>query len=425
MKRATRSIGLLLAALAWAWGAAGHAQETLPGGNVDSLLAYAREHNPEYATMRHEADAATERIQSAGALADPVLRVELENVTNYGSDARPSLLPNRVGDTKYTVMQPLPFWGKRALKREVAEADADQAQGKATATWAELSARIKSAYAELYYVYRNQRLTREILDLMARLEQVAQVRYAGGLTAQQDVIRAQVEQTAMKSELIALETEHHHMRTRINMLLARPADASLAEPERLRPIPAPANLDLAALEDRVHARNPQLFTQDARVRSAEKSRELTYRNRYPDLLFGVVPMQTGNRVNTWGLMLEMNIPLQQGSRRSQEREAESMLSAARSRKEAAANQVLSDLAENLAGIDAARRTEMLVATNLLPQADLTFRAALTGYENGKVDFATLLDSQRQIRKAKQDRLKAQTEAQIRLAEIERLLGEDL
>jgi outer membrane protein TolC len=42
-----------------------------------------------------------------------------------------------------------------------------------------------------------------------------------------------------------------------------------------------------------------------------------------------------------------------------------------------------------------------------------------------VDFATLLEAQRQIRKAKQDREKANAEAQMRLAEIERLLGEDL
>ena len=42
-----------------------------------------------------------------------------------------------------------------------------------------------------------------------------------------------------------------------------------------------------------------------------------------------------------------------------------------------------------------------------------------------MDFATLLDAQRQIRKAKQDVIKAQAEQQARLADIERLIGEDL
>jgi hypothetical protein len=42
----------------------------------------------------------------------------------------------------------------------------------------------------------------------------------------------------------------------------------------------------------------------------------------------------GSRITTWGVMLEMNIPLQQEARRSQEREAEAMVAAARSRAEA-------------------------------------------------------------------------------------------
>ena len=72
-----------------------------------------------------------------------------------------------------------------------------------------------------------------------------------------------------------------------------------------------------------------------------------------------------------------------------------------------------------------RRTESLTTNSLLPQAELTFNSALASYENGKVDFATLLEAQQQIRKARQIQIKAQAEAQIRLADIEKLLGEDL
>jgi cobalt-zinc-cadmium efflux system outer membrane protein len=77
--------------------------------------------------MRREADAAAQRVGPAGALPDPVLRVELMNINNYGNSASPSLLPSRVGETKYTMMQMLPLWGKRDLRREAAAADAAQA----------------------------------------------------------------------------------------------------------------------------------------------------------------------------------------------------------------------------------------------------------------------------------------------------------
>jgi cobalt-zinc-cadmium efflux system outer membrane protein len=422
--RRLRPLSILILALATASGAPVLAQEAALGANVDTLINYAKTRNPEYAAMQAEAEASGERVTPAGALPDPKFRTELRDITRMGEQSA-TLSPSRVGSTRYLLMQDIPWFGKRDLKREIAELEADGAKGRALGTWADVAGRIKVNFAQLYYVHRNEQLTREILDLMTRLEKVAQVRYSGGLAAQQDVIRAQVEQTNMRNELIALETEQHHLHARLNALLARPNNAPLQVPTQLRKLPAPVTLDYATLEERVRTRNPQLFADESKIKAAEKSRDLTYKNRYPDFTLGVSPIQYQNSIKEWELMFEVNIPLQQSSRRSQERESESMLNAARSRKEATTNQVSAELAEALSGIEAARRTENLLTNSLLPQAELTFKAALAGYETGKVDFATLLDSQRQIRQARQDQLKAQVDAQMRLAEIERLLGEDL
>lgn len=424
-KRALRGGAVMAAALLLVCGSLrAHADEPMPGASVESLLTLAKERNPEYASMRHEAQAADERIGPAGALPDPKLRVDLQDIT-MGGEQNPTLLPNRTGGTRYQLMQELPWFGKRGLKREIAALEADGAKGRAMGNWAELSSRIKAGYAQFYFLHQSERLTREILDLMNRLEQVAQVRYAGGLAAQQDVIRAQVEQSNMRNELIALQNERRMLQARLNTAIARPADAPLAEPERLRALPAPARLDYAGLQERVRARNPQLFVDESRLKAAEKTRDLSYKNRYPDFAVGIAPTQSRYAIKEWEVMFEVSIPLQQSSRRSQEREAEAMLSAARARKEATANQVMSELAESLSALDAARRTEMSVAGSLLPQAELGFKAALAGYENGKLDFASLLDAQRQIRQARQSQIKAQAEGQARLADIERLLGEEL
>jgi outer membrane protein TolC len=401
------------------------ADEPALGSNLAGLLDYAREHNPEFAASRFEADAAQQRVQPASALPDPILRTELMDITNQGTNKGASLLPSQVGGTKYTLMQSVPWFGKRDLQREVAEAQAAQTDGQVTATWVDLSSKIKSVYAQYYYLSGSERLTRETQDLMTSLEQVAQTRYANGLGAQQDVIRAQVEQTGLSSELLALENEQHHMLGRLNTLLSRPAMAALAQPASLRRLPVAAQLDYAVLEQKLRARNPQLLIADARSLEAEKSRDLAYTNRYPGFTLGVAPTQSGSGIKTWDLMVEFSIPLQQGSRSSQQREAESMLAASTARKDALLNQMLADLSESLSGLETARRTESLTATRLLPQAELTYQSAWAGYENGKVDFATLLDAQRQILQARQQQLKAQLEAQLRLAEIERLLGEEL
>jgi outer membrane protein, heavy metal efflux system len=413
---------VVLAALLAAAAGAGAAEL---GENVQGLLDLARSQNPELALMRAEAQAAVHRVQPAGALPDPVLRVELMNVNNYGTDAGFNLLPSKVGETKYTLMQTLPSWGKLDLRRDIAAADAQQAQARTAAAWTELALRVKAAYARYWLDAGNERLTREILDLMQRVEQIAQSRYAGGLVTQQDAIRAQLEQTSMRSDLLMIESDKRQQQVLLNALLAREPAARLAEPLLLRPLPPAGGLEPGALAQRLRSSNPQLLAEQARLTAAEKARDLTRRNRYPDVTVGIAPSQMGSRITTWGLMVEMNIPLQQTTRRSQEAEAQAMVDAARARADSTSNQLIGDLGQSLAALNAARDTEALVTTRSLPQSELGLRSAIAAYENGKLDFTALLEAQRQIRKVRQDRLKAQAEAQMRLAEIERILGEDL
>jgi outer membrane protein TolC len=417
-----------LLALALAFGsvaalAQGAPAASVPGADVESLLALARANNPELSGMRFEALAAQARVEQADALPDPRFKLELQDVTKMGAQ-NPTLWPTDVGSTRYTFTQELPWFGTRALKREQAALAAQGSDAQAQTVWADVAARIKLGYAQLYFLQRNTALSQEVLGLMQRLEQIARARYAGGLAPQQDVIRAQTEQTAMQGELIGLQTELHHSRARMNALLARPSHAALAEPQSLRPLPTLQTLEFDALVQRAREHNPQLAAEDARFKAADKGQELVFKGRYPTLTLGIAPTQFQNDFKTWDLMLEMNIPLQQGTRRAQEREALAMRNAAEARRDTVANQLQADLSENLDALESAQQMDALVANRLLPQAELSLQSALAGYENGKVDFATVLEAQRQIRQAKLSRIKAQAEGQARLAQIERLRGED-
>lgn len=405
------------------------------GSTLDGLLDHARATHPELRAMRHEADAAAQRIGAAGALPDPMVQMELRNVTNEVTDSMGStpgnfnLLPARVGSTRYQVRQTFPAWGSRDARRAAARAGADEATLRAEATWTELAMRIKTAWARWQQQHATVAQTREILGLMDRLESVAQLRYAGGLAPQQDAIRAQVERTGMASELLMQESEIAALAARLNSLVARAPDAVLAPPRTdLRDqaaLPPLARTDAGALRERVLARNPALAAEDARLRAAERNKDLVYANRWPEFTLGIAPVQTRNRIAEWEVMFEVNIPLQQGSRRADEREAAAMVAAAQARRESAANELMALLGEQLAQLDAARRVESLTARTLLPQAELTLQAALAGYESGKVDFATVLEAQRQIRQAQLTLIRTRADALMRLAEIERLVGGEL
>jgi outer membrane protein TolC len=424
--RAHRSLAAL--ALCFVLGSAG-AQSVLSaatplGADVDSLLSYARQRNPELASMRAEARAAQERVYPAGALADPMFTTELRDITN-GGESSASLLPSRVGSTRYIVSQALPWWGKRDLRRDVASAAALEAQGRATSTWNEIAMRVKSAHASRFQLHRTLHLTEEVDALLQRLEAVARARYANGLAPQADVIRVQTERTMVQSELLQLRAETRTAQAQINALLTRRPDEPLAEPARLRPLPPDSVLKFGELSERLRAANPDLAIEAARVQGAERNRDLTYRNRYPDFTLSVAPIQSRNRIADWELMFEVNIPLQQTSRRHQEREAEAMVEAANSRQSAVLQRSIGELGSRVAALQAARETEALVTSSLLPQAQATLESALAAYETGRVDFATLLDAQRQLRLARVAAIKAQADARMRLAEIERLIGEEL
>jgi len=394
------------------------------GANVQELLQWADAHNPELAALRYEIDAAGERIQPAGALPDPVLRVEFMDFAGPGAPDSFNPLPGKGSGTKYTLMQSVPLWGKRDLRKEVATAELDQARGRRQASVAEIHARIKGAYAQYYQAAGLQKLNEEILRLLGELEAVAQVRYAGGLAPQQDVIRAQVEKTTLHSEIINLETERHHAMAKLNAALGRPQHAPVAEPRELRQV-AQEKLDGAVLQEKASRTNPFLATQSALVSGADANRRLEEKNRYPDVTLGLAPTQRGGSIDSWEAMVEVNIPIRFESRRSRESEAGAMLAAARERQQAISNQVAGDLRESLASLEAARKQERLIADTLLPQAELAFRSALAGYESGKVDFATLLDAQRAIKRARQDSLKVRVEQELRISEIEKLIGEEL
>ncbi len=391
---------------------------------LQELLHWADVHNPDLAVINYEIEAAEGRIIPAGALPDPVLRVELMDFAGPAAPNGFSVLPNRVGGTRYTVMQSFPLWGKREMRTEIATAGVSEAKSRKTALLAEIHSKIKTAYAQFYQPFQLKRLNEEILALLQDIEAITRTRYSNGLVPQQDVIRAQVEKTTLRSEIITLEAEQKQAKARLNAMAGRPQHAPLTEPQTLRRI-ASTKFDVAALQEKAQRNNPLLRTQDAQITAAEVNRRLVEKNRYPDVTLGLAPTQRGGGIDGWEAMVEVNIPIRLDTRRAQESEASAMLGAAKERQQSIANNVMGELQETIVAYEAARDQEHLVTNTLLPQAELTFRSALAGYENSKVDFATLLDAQRAIRLARQDKIRAQVVQEIRLSEIERIIGEEL
>jgi hypothetical protein len=217
------------------------------GATVGSLLAAGRQLSPTLRAAALETVAAGAKAKGAGALDDPTISDSYQYYKDPGVFSA------------HTVMlsQSFPLWGKRDLRRQAALADVDAARGQQRAAQDELDEKIKIAYAQYYLTNRDIAVNREIGELARRMRAAASARYGQGGGDQTSVIQAQSEETTAKTEAVRLEGEKEAARSRLNALVGRPADAPLAEPVRVRPMPATEPV-LAALADRARAANPTL-----------------------------------------------------------------------------------------------------------------------------------------------------------------------
>ncbi len=390
------------------------------GATLPPLLDLLERQSPELRAAGYERQAAWERPDVAGSLPDPMLTFEEMSIARDD----PSLSPSGVGSTRYAFRQTFPLGGKRGLAREIAEAGAEQAVARERLSRVELRSLVKLAFNEYQYAHAATQVTEELRSLVDELESIAEARYRVGLAPQQDVIKAQTEHSSLQSELLTLERDRRGTAARLNGILARPANAPLATPAGWSALPA-AVPTLAELQARILGGNPQVAELNARIQEARRAEELANRNWIPDITVGTAVVQMGNRAEEFELMLEMNVPLWGRRRSAEQREAVSMRYAAEARREAVNSRLAGSVGEAWSALETAFRQHALTERTLLPQAELTYQSALASYQTGNVDFATLLDAQRQIRQLRLSLLSYELEQRVRVVELERLVGAEL
>ena len=381
-----------------------------PGATVDELLSLVRKFNPALAAAALDREAAVAKIGPAGALEDPMV--------SYTRDQgfRQSL---------YTVSQSFPLWGKRDLRTGVATATADAARGREGSVARDIEERLKVTFAQYYEASQAIDVTRDIRTLLRSVAETARSRYGQGLASQSDAIRADLAQTRLDTNLFELEQAQEEAQAKLNALVGRAADAPLARPARLRPVPAAASLALDDLVARARDANPTLAAARAEITAANGERQLVDKSWYPDLTVtaGVDDMVGVGPKPVVGIGIK--VPLQWGVRDAEARAATARRAAAQSRLDSETLNLGSELKSALAHLHHAEHVRDLLRTSLGPQSDAAYRSAVSSYQQGRGDLTSILDAARQRFEIRLDLLRTDTEAQMALATIERLVGGDL
>jgi outer membrane protein TolC len=140
-------------------------------------------------------------------------------------------------------------------------------------------------------------------------------------------------------------------------------------------------------------------------------------------VLGVAPIQMGNALEAWDLMLSVSLPLQWGRRHAEEREAQLMSNAATLRRAALGTELAGEVGGEWTQWRNASRQAQILDGTLLPQTEANYLSALGSYKLGEVDFGTLLEALRQWTTSRLELIDLQLDTQMRATRIARLTGE--
>jgi outer membrane protein TolC len=375
--------------------------------SVDRLVQQVLQRNPGIEAMQAAADAAGARIESAGALDDPMVSYVV--APNTAGSPRQGLNQNA------QISQKFPWPGTLALRSRMASAEAESADQRVADVRLRLVARARAIYAQWYYVHRALAINAENTQLVTHLRAVAETAYASGQSPQQDVLQAEVELVRLQNQSLELTRLQRTVQATINALQNLDPDTAVPAPAALPgeiPLPTPA-----ALRDTALARYPLLQSLDASIRASQDRVDLAHKSYYPNVSvlagYNSIMDMPAKRL-TVGVAI--NIPFganhrgEVGEANARLRESEAKLADAR-------NQLLSDLVQTHATAAQIAATIRLYHGKLLPLARLNLQAAEADYSSGSGDFLKLITAEQQYLTAELELARARADFFTQLASL--------
>jgi cobalt-zinc-cadmium efflux system outer membrane protein len=423
--RRRRTAGLLLTLLLAAAGSRraaadehrARADARGPVLRLESLVAEARERNPDIQVARDEARARAAIPDQASALDDPTLSWEAWNIPE-------SLRVDRADNNIFRLSQKLPFPGKRRLAGEVALHAAERTAHEAGAVELDTVTAVKIAYDDLWEAHARLAVLRRERELLERFAGIAAQKYGVGEATQADVLRAQVELTHVVNEVQTAPLAIASAEAEIVALLSREPGTPLGVPED-PPAPrldlVPARLFALALENR-----PDIAAQGADVAREESAEELARRSSYPDFEISVGRFVNYGQSDGFGAMASVTLPFV-NSRKYQAgvAEADARLSAARSGRHRLEDRARREIEQAFLRAKTALLQYELDAGTHVPQAEQALRVAQSAYQSNQLGFLDLVDTLRRIESVHLDHVAAQADFERAYAGLERAVGVDL
>jgi len=363
------------------------------------VLSLALADSPELKPMHSELAVLAARTRQAGAPMDPMLSVMLMDVN------APEIPPEFTW--KDTVMWKLDFgvsqtymsYGKRRLKRSIAQLDEDITEWKL----AEMERQVISEVTGMYFMMLRTNARLKVMDtnieLMKLLISLGEDKYSLGKTPQALVLNAQVQLTQMERERLDMQRMLDEQRTELAGMLGYPEgfDPAALTLSVAYPLPADvawqeADLAASALDAR-----PDYQELLAQQRQQQLMLEMAHRDYFPDYTLSAdykVQFKQPDMISA-GVMF----PLQLNKKERQDpavQEAYAMLAMTNDEMQAKETGVRRDLSSLHVELDSQRQQIELYRTGLVPQARLALDSNIAAYTANMMDLSDLLMAQQAL-----------------------------
>ena len=392
--------------------------------SLAAYSAYAAAHNPQLQAAFARYKAAREAVTPARTLPDPrfTYRYFIQEVET------------RVGpqEQSFGLAQTFPWLGKLEARGDIALDKARASRQAFEAARLKLFYQVKQTYYEYYYLARAIAVTKENVELMRYIEQVARTKYKVAAAGHQDVIRAQVEQGKLEDRLRALQGLRSPIMAKLNASLNRPAGADLPWPTE-----SPRTPKIEASDEQIliwlREANPQLRALDYQIAARKTAIELAGKDYFPDVTLAVDYIDTDKALMSTPddgkdpvvVMASVNLPIWHDKYRANQRQARARHLAALNERLGAENALASEVHLVLYEFRDAQRKINLYRDSLILKAKQSLTVTQKAFMANKASFLDLVDAQRMLLEFQLLYERALVNSAQRLAQLEMLVGREL
>jgi outer membrane protein, heavy metal efflux system len=388
---------------------------------LSELIAEAEKNNPQIEAARQGWKAAQQAPTQVSTLPDPQFQVQQFSVGSPRPFA--GYTNSNFAYIGLGFSQDFPYPGKLRLKGEIAKRDADVSQQQYESVQRSVLAEVKEAYFELGYLSKTLGILESDGQLLQQVEQAADARYRSGMGNQQDLLRAQLEQTKLLRKITMHHLEVAKLQAQLKELLNRSQSSADVEPADLSETPLPYSYEelLAATK----AQNPQIASAEKVVERQKLQVDLAHKDFYPDFNLQYMWQRTDpTQYRAYYLLtFGVRVPIYRSRKQRPElAQAEAELSRSRREVEVQSQQVAAQLRS---AYDTAQKTADLLKIykeGLIPQARAGFQAGIAAYQNNRQDFQSALSSFVDVLQLDEEYWQNLAEREAALARLEEFTG---